>query len=66
MDTEEEKLIIEYRTLFKHCRQNGATEEDIKKLKEITSKLIPFNSMYTKFYHDIINLRGDLPDGVFI
>jgi len=66
MDTEEGKLREEYETIFDFCRANGATEENIKKLKEITSKLIPFNSMYNKYYHDIINLRGDLPDGVFI
>lgn len=66
MEPEEGKLIEEYRTLFKFCRINGATEEDIKKLKKITSKLIPFNPMYRKYYHDIINLRGDLPDGVFM
>jgi hypothetical protein len=46
MEPEEGKLIEEYRTLFKFCRINGATEEDIKKLKKITSKSLPFNPLY--------------------
>ncbi len=66
MGTEEGNLIEEYETLFKFCRTNGAKEEDIKKLKEIVSRLIPFDSMYGKLHHDVINLKGDLPPGVFI
>lgn len=65
-DKRELKLRVEFNRYMERYKKNGFMEEDREKLCSIVKELITYNTIYSKYYHDIIIAKGDLPPEVFI